>query len=417
MLINTIKELFTKLASFGALKVENESEQGITRLTYSPSFMEAQQFLRDYMISSGMVCSIDAFGNLIGVVEGTNPDLKPILVGSHLDSVPSGGVYDGALGIVVPLAIVKYWKEIGYRPKRSVHVIAFAEEEGTSFGQVCLGSRFFAGELRQKSPYDFLDVENQSMVTKMHLASMSCPKTLAVDYNIQDIYERFVELHIEQGPVLAHEKLPVGIVTGIVGIERFQVSILGLANHAGTTPMEMRQDALVTAANCIEQLYNSALKTKEYMCTCGHIQIMPNSANVVPGEATFTVEFRSINQEFLQNVDTLLASIVDTACLRYHTAANITHMTAIPVVEMDAAGIERLKFIAEKQQISYMELPSGAGHDAMIIGKYIPTNMIFVESKAGISHNPKENSSWEVIEQGAKVMDGYLTMLTSVNCD
>ncbi|WP_277302426.1 M20 family metallo-hydrolase [Veillonella caviae] len=415
MLSDITKKIFTQLATFGNfVNDENVKSAGVvydmTRLSYSSEFFKARLYLQKYMESIGLTTRIDDLGNLIGSMRGRNPNLKPVLTGSHLDTVPSGGAYDGALGIVTALGVIAYWHEIGYTPERGLDIVAFVEEEGIAFGHVCLGSKFLCGILNGQNANNFVDKQGQSLAEKLENTN----GLLKSECNVQDLYERFVELHIEQGPVLDVGKQSVGIVNAIVGIERYIVTFYGTANHAGTTPMKLRQDALVVASECILKLYNKAFSENGYVCTVGSIDIHPNAENVVPGQARFTVEFRSVENKLLKEVlPKYLMELANEVSIQKGVSVEIEHITSINPIVMDKIGMDTLIKITERENINYLVIESGAGHDAMILANFIPTNMIFVPSVDGISHNPKEHTKWNDIEVGLNVLEAYLKEITS----
>lgn len=403
MLSTNTLQLFNTLRTFGVI------ESGLHRLSYSPAYLEAQHYLISEMESIGMTTSIDGFGNLIGIYKGSDSSLKPILVGSHLDTVPSGGSYDGALGIVTPLGILKTWHEEGYIPPRSVHLVAFAEEEGITFGEICLGSRYLCGELNDNNLHEFADGAGKTLHSYLKEKVCETP-TLVIKESVANRYHSFTELHIEQGPVLESKNLEIGIVRSIVGIIRFQVTIEGIANHAGTTPMSLRQDALCAAAKVITTVHEKALASNgQYVATVGKLSLFPNAANVVPGRTDFIVEYRSEHQELLDHtLPEQIHTLLEKVAAEYHVRINAAKTAQIPSIPMDTTAIHKLEQLSTINSLSYLTMPSGAGHDAMIIGKYIPTVMLFVPSKDGISHNPKEFTSWEAIEKGLLLLEAYL---------
>ena len=289
------QELFQPLSAFGY-----EKGQGTTRLSWSKPFLEAQQYLRHYGEAIGLQCRRDGWGNLLMTVPGET-NLPPVYTGSHLDSVPHGGKYDGALGITVPLAIAAAWHEKGFRPYRPLTIIAFAEEEGTRFGTPCLGSQAMAGKLQGKDPDRFVTAEGRTLSQLLQEAGLEgdpfAPHLLPG--------KCFLELHIEQGRALENAKLPLGIVSAIVGIRHFTVTITGTANHAGTTAMKDRKDALAAAARWISAVFEKALASQQqYVATVGHIRVFPDAGNVVPGKAELSLEIRSASD---QTMDVALA--------------------------------------------------------------------------------------------------------------
>lgn len=410
MLTKICQEIFKNLNEISRAPQDSPGP-GTTRLSYSNEHKKALNYLKSLSDNLKLTHKVDPFGNLTITYPGTQVDKKSILTGSHIDSVPNGGAFDGALGIIAPLAIFSYWKSIGFIPKHNIDLIAFAEEEGTRFRQVCLGSRYLCNELATKSPIDFIDTDGSGATLVTHFQNFGLPtKSLKSHLNITDKYEKFIELHIEQGPILENKSLSIGLVRSIVGILRYKITINGTANHAGTTPMNLRNDTLYTASRIITKLYDDAtLSNSEYVATVGSIQNSPNAENVIPGMTTFIVEFRSENNTLLTQtlptyIQELTSKIIDTNRFTYET----NQISYLPPVPLNQELVNNLDFIATKLQIPHIQMPSGAGHDSMVIAKYLPTAMIFVPSKKGISHNPSENTDWTDIEKGLLILEKIL---------
>lgn len=398
------KKLFEKLATYGALP-----EGGITRLTWSPSFKEAQNYLKAYMEDIGMSTEIDQFGNLIGTVAGTE-DLAPIYTGSHLDSVPVGGTFDGALGIVAGISCAYTWFKEKYKPRRPLKVVAFAEEEGIAFGCGCYGSQALCGELAGKST-DSIVSKDGTTLSNM-LEAYGAPLQAFKTKSAFSPESRFVEMHIEQGRFLDEKHLSVGVVSAIVGIKRFQVLIKGTANHAGTTSMDHRQDALVAASTLVRDIYHDALASNNlYVATVGSLNVTPNAENVVPGQVQFCVEIRAAASETIEQVkESILAKFAGVSA-EYGVTIEEFRETNIAPVPMDKHIQDVMIQEANKLCIEYMSMPSWAGHDSMIMARYMPTGMLFVPSINGLSHSPAELTAWEDIYKGINVLDGTLREL------
>lgn len=405
MLTKLCQAYFTQLQSYGSTR-ETLATKGTTRLSYSDAHLKALIYLEEECHNLQLETSRDAFGNLHIYFPGTNLTLKPLLLGSHLDTVPQGGSYDGALGVLAGLAIFAYWRRISYIPERSVHLIAFAEEEGTLFGQVCLGSRFLCNELATVSPQTISDKNGTSLAD--YLAKLgTVPPFLKSPIDVPQAYEAFLELHIEQGPVLEEKQLCLGLVRSIVGITRFRVDINGTANHVGTTPMQMRQDSLYAAAKLISQIYEVAQQANgTYVATVGKLVNTPNAENVIPGHTSCMVEFRSEDASLLtQTLPDFLINLIQTVEQVSQTTITWEKTVYIPPVKMDTHLFKKAREVTTSLNLPCLEMPSGAGHDAMIMAKYIPTLMLFVPSHKGISHNPAEYTAWEDIEKGLLVLE------------
>ena len=405
--LEKLETLFAKLAAFG-----KNNEGGLTRLSYSPEFQAAQTMLAEFMKNIGMTVAIDAVGNLIGTYPGRDNSLKPICSGSHLDSVPNGGMFDGALGIVTALECLRGWHEEGWQPLRPVKVIAFVEEEGSRFGSVCFGSRSMAGELREADPVSFQNSAGRTLpefLADCHLDNDPFNKETSLQNNAA-----FVELHIEQGAALTESGCSVGIVKAIAGIKRLNVVIKGKANHSGSTAMHRRQDALVAASSLVAFVYDNALASHgNYVATVGKLNVLPNAENVIPGEVQLTIEMRSADTTVLEAAkEKIMRQYLQISTDYKVTIETVSEYNVAPM-PMDKELIQTITEASDSLGIDYRLLPSWAGHDAMIIGRYIPTAMIFVPSINGISHSPLELSEWPAIEKATQVLDSTLKTLAS----
>ena len=405
--LEKLETLFAKLTAFG-----KNNEGGLTRLSYSPEFQAAQTMLAEFMKNIGMTVAIDAVGNLIGTYPGRDNSLKPICSGSHLDSVPNGGMFDGALGIVTALECLRGWHEEGWQPLRPVKVIAFVEEEGSRFGSVCFGSRSMAGELREADPVSFQNSAGRTLpefLADCHLDNDPFNKETSLQNNAA-----FVELHIEQGAALTESGCSVGIVKAIAGIKRLNVVIKGKANHSGSTAMHRRQDALVAASSLVAFVYDNALASHgNYVATVGKLNVLPNAENVIPGEVQLTIEIRSADTSVLEAAkEKIMRQYLQISTDYKVTIETVSEYNVAPM-PMDKELIQTITEASDSLGIDYRLLPSWAGHDAMIIGRYIPTAMIFVPSINGISHSPLELSEWPAIEKATKVLDNTLKTLAS----
>lgn len=407
------EELFQLLSAFGY-----EEGRGTTRLSWSRPFLEAQDFLQKYAKGAGLHCDRDSWGNLLMTVPGTE-GLPPVYTGSHLDSVPHGGKYDGALGITVPLAIAKAWQQEGYRPRRSLTIIAFAEEEGTRFGRPCLGSQSLLGQLRREEAENWRTAEGESLAELLQQAG------LQGDPFADRLPEGkcFLELHIEQGRALEDAGLPLGIVSAIVGIRHYQFTWEGVTNHAGTTAMKDRHDALVAAAAMVEKIYTYAkgsstpealqnLSDYAIVGTVGQISVQPGAANVVPGRAEHSLEIRCSTEKGLDKAIDFYQTAAEEIARRYGVTCQIRRLDRIPPVPMAPALMQQLEEAAGALQVPYQLQPSWAGHDAMILSHRLPTAMLFVPSKKGISHAPEEYTPADQIGQAATVLKRVLEGLT-----
>lgn len=373
------------------------------RATYTAEDRKAVELLKGYMEDAGMETYFDAAGNLFGRLEGKKPEI--ILSGSHRDTVRSGGKYDGMLGILTAIkAAAALQEELG-QPEKTLEVVAICEEEGSRFPTSYLGSHHICGELAEASLND-LDKDGVSLGQAMRAAGYLQEPLSKGKAGL----EHFVELHIEQGGVLEHEQKQIGIVSSIVGLFSGEICFYGHQNHAGTTPMALRKDPVPVAAAYITKLFDW---TKPHMddmvCTVGRMETTPGSVNVIPDTVTVSFDIRSGNASLLQEAQDVVQQLKSE--LEGNINIELQSVYCEQPVLLDAEGIADLEQLAVQEGLSYMVMPSGAGHDSQVIGRNYRTNMIFVPSVNGISHNPKEFTKTEDLESGLKLLKTYLKQL------
>ncbi|MBV7504462.1 allantoate deiminase [Bacillus sp. sid0103] len=392
------------LATIG--KTENG---GVTRLLYTPSWLEAQLALKKIMDQSNLHTYFDSVGNLFGRLPGTESNGKTILTGSHIDTVVDGGKYDGAYGIIASfIAVLRLFQSYG-SPKKTIEVVSLCEEEGSRFPLTFWGSRNISGAYTLDLVKGVKDSEGIPFLEAMKQAGFD-----PVNYTppIRDDVERFVEIHIEQGMILEKNQNQVGIVTHIVGQRRFTIHIHGESNHAGTTPMQYRKDAVSTAAHFISFLTEKAKATDpQLVATVGRLHVKPNVPNVVAGEVEFSLDIRH-HQE---NIMDQYCHEIFTEFKRFSESLNmevaITQWMDVKPVKMDEEMCDWAREIAERKNYRFQEMISGAGHDAQVFGTECATSLLFVPSQNGISHSPKEFTSLEELETGIALLTEVLYKL------
>lgn len=381
------------MARLDALAAHSETGDGLTRRFVSAEHRAASELILGWMRDAGMAAHMDAVGNCVGRYEGAEPGLAALMMGSHQDSVRNGGRYDGMLGIVTPIACVSALHERGERLPFALEVIAFGDEEGVRFASSLLGSRAIAGSFEYDA-LDRVDDDGITMRDAMRDFGLDPDAIGALARNPEDILA-FVEVHIEQGPVLEAEGLPVGVVTGISGGDRLEVTITGLAGHAGTVPMGSRRDALAAAAECILAVEDRASAGDATVGTVGIIAAQPGAVNVIPGNVTFSVDLRSPD-------DAVRRAMVDD--LKGEFAMICERRGVIVAIETPHEGraavcapwlIEQIGAAVTAEGYSPRLLPSGAGHDGMALEPITDIGMLFVRCKGGISHNPAESITAE----------------------
>lgn len=371
------------------------------RATYTEEDQKARKLLEQWMREKDLEVFYDDVGNLFGKIEGEQD--KIVLTGSHRDTVKNGGKYDGALGVICAIAAAgSLYAELG-KPKKSVEVVAFCEEEGSRFLSGYLGSRYLVGQLSENAMQE-RDANGITVSEALQHAGFS-GKGMQKSPQMQDI-ERFIELHIEQGGVLEQSGEQVGLVTSIVGLLIGKITIEGHQNHAGTTPMHLRKDPVTKAAQFITEMNQWAMAYGEAVtCTFGEIQVFPNKSNVIPGSVSLSFDIRSTSPAILQEAQTRIKSLQQQEDgFRY----TLEFATPDAPAQMDEDGLKLLEEAAKKLHLSYRKMHSGAGHDSQILAQKTKTNMIFIPSVGGISHSPEEYSKLEDIGHGYLLLKAFL---------
>jgi allantoate deiminase len=372
------------------LATRSEEPGGTTRTFLSQPMHQVHADLRGWMEALDMAVRVDAAGNLRGFYPGTAPAARRILIGSHLDTVPNAGAFDGILGVVMGVALVA--RLAGRRLPFGIEVIGFSDEEGVRFGAPFIGSRALAGTLDE----DLLERRDAAGRTvRDAIRDFGLDPAAIAEAGAAPDAIAFLEFHIEQGPVLESLELPLAVVNTIVGQHRLEVVFTGAANHAGTTPMAARRDAVACAAEWILTVEAEARKTPWLVATVGRIEAMPGAANVVAGRCVATLDLRhpadDVRRAALETLTSAAASIAATRAIGITTAVLLDQ----PSVPMDPTLVGALERASARSGAPVHRMPSGAGHDAMIVAGRMPAAMLFLRSPGGISHHPDES----VLEQ------------------
>lgn len=392
-----IARRLTELSGFTATPGE-----GCTRLPFTRETREAADYLKAEMAADGLETWEDGAGNVFGRLPGRDSALPCIMCGSHYDSVVCGGNYDGIAGVVCAMELARLLKECGPLDRDFV-VAAFMDEEGCRFGSGCFGSRAIMGRITPEYCHSVRDKRDGSTVAQRMKEYGLDPERVAEAAWAPGTIGNYLELHIEQGPVLDAKGIQLGLVDCIVGIQRYMVTIHGQSNHAGTTPMDMRLDAMDRAARVIVRAGEIA-RTKGRGCvaTVGYVEAFPGSYNVVPGKAVFSAEMRATEQEL---VDQMAAEI--RQALEEETADGLTfemeQKANTPPVHLSRRMTEISEGICRDRGFTYRIMPSGAGHDAQIIGQGVEASMLFVPSRQGLSHCPQEHSEYTDLLRAVQV--------------
>ena len=386
---------------------------GVSRIGYSDADIAGRQFLMDRMRAAGAAIRIDTAGNIFASRPGADSSLPPLLFGSHADSVPQGGNFDGCLGSLAAIRILQTLKEANLVTRRPLTAVVWACEELSFSGAGLNGSRAAAGLLRPKE----LEQVSRGLTKAEAIRRIGGNPDRIADCRIaRGAYHGYLELHIEQGGTLERDGIPIGVVDGIVSLDDYEVVIQGAPNHAGTTPMPARQDALVAASLLTLAVREIVMaEPGAQVGTVGHVEVSPNAANVIPGQVRLTIDLRDLSAAKIERLGEKIRSRAAAIATESKTKIEITRTghsdAAVAAPEFQRA----IEASARKLGLPFKHLPSGAGHDAQIMATLMPMGMIFVPSIAGISHSPRELTSWQDCANGANVL--LETVLTLANAE
>ena len=386
-----------KLATFG-----RDADGGTSRLAFSPADRNARAWLQGVMAQAGLAPRIDAAGSLIGVRVGSDPERPILMMGSHIDTVPSGGNYDGCVGALAAVEVAQRLHELGRSLRHSLEVVIFSNEEDGK-----TGSRAMSGELREE---DLSHRTASGLTVRDGVKAIGGdPGSLSTARLASGRIAAFLELHIEQGGVLEREGVTIGVVEGIVGIKRWNVTVSGFANHAGTTPMAARRDALLAAARFIDAVNRVAVERDgSQVATVGRIVAEPGAPNVIPGKVVASLEIRDLTMSVIDEVFSGVEREAARIARETGTRFEFEQFYLTRGAPTDERIRQRIEAAADAHGFSRMRMPSGAGHDAQSLALLAPMGMIFVPSVDGISHSPRELSTPADITAGADVLLGTL---------
>jgi N-carbamoyl-L-amino-acid hydrolase len=391
-----LEQLLTELSQFG-----KNAEGGVTRLAFSDADRAAREWVMDLMTDAGLEVWIDHAANIHGRRAGTDPGLPIILFGSHIDTVPNGGNFDGNLGSLAALEVMLTLNDERAQTRHALQMAIWASEDSGNglFGSRSVTRGPYPGELDER------DAAGASLADKLRRYGLDPAKITESRLKARD-YTAYLELHIEQGPVLFRQGIDIGVVEGIVGVQHFDVQVQGFANHAGTTPMNERQDALLAAAQLILAVREEVrAKPGAQVGTVGSIAVVPGAPNVVPGVVKMPIELRALEPAVIADMIARIRSRAETIAERENVAISIERYTNSAAALTDTRLQNLIERAAQDAGFSSLRMPSGAGHDAQIIAAFgIPTGMIFVPSQDGISHSPEEWTDWSACARGTEVL-------------
>ena len=381
-------------AAFGATP-----KGGIKRLTLSDDDRKVRDWFKRACEDLGLKVSVDSCGNMFAVRPGRKSELLPIAMGSHLDTQPTGGKFDGVLGVLGALEAMRTLNEVGYETNASVMIVNWTNEEGSRFAPAMLASGVYAGVFTQDYAYAREDREGRKFGDELQRIGYRGSEPVG-----SQKFQAMFELHIEQGPVLEAESRMVGIVTGVQGMRWYEVTVKGQEAHTGATPMALRRNALLGAARMIAGVHEVGMDHLPGVASVGLIENRPNSRNVVPGEVFFTVDLRHPDDAVLDRMETEYRAALQEVAAADKLDLDEKRIWISPAVKFDPRLIECVKAGAEKSGFTTREMASGAGHDAAYIARVAPTTMIFVPCLGGLSHNEAESTSFEECSAGAQVL-------------
>ena len=384
------------------------SRGAVTRLVFSVKELRSRQVLIHLMRQAGLAINIDGIGNIFGRLEGSDSKAPAVLAGSHLDTVIHGGKYDGPVGVIGALEAIRTISENKIAIRSPVEVVCFVGEESSRFGFSTLGSSLVAGEVHAKDLANAVDAQGTKLADVL-LSLGIAPKKLHGLARDPKTLKSYLELHIEQGPILEAIGKRIGLVTSIAAPSRFRIIFTGQADHSGTTPMEMRKDALVASAQLIEFIEKtcrkfSSMAKGRVVGTVGAMKIEPGVINAVPGRAELLVDIRGITAQSKDRVARMVKQEAQNIARRRAIGVEILTIREEDPVPLDKRLLHVTRKICEQKQINYEIMPSGAGHDAMQMAKITPAGMIFIPSQRGISHNPLEWTAPDDIGLGAQLL-------------
>jgi len=398
-----IRDDLRSLARFGALGL------GVDRACFSPAYRAAADWLKTRMISAGMAVREDAAGNVIGRL---GPASGPCVVaGSHIDSVPNGGIYDGTLGVLAALEVARCLGEKASRLAQAFEVIAFADEEGAFLGE--LGCRAMIGDLSTGQIEGVTGRDGKHLADAMRDYGLD-PRRINEAARPSTDFSAYVELHNEQGPVLEHSGADIGVVTGIAGIRINELQFTGEANHAGTTPVPLRRDAFRAAAASVTAVFErlqSDFSPDLHRITYGAAELLPGAQNVVPGRVRLMQEIRAGTAGEIDALEAMTRQVCRDTAGRHGVAVEFRPVSYDAPASMSGRVMRLVEAGAGCLGYSHQRMPSGAGHDAQVMARVTDCGMIFIPSLRGISHNPEESSSDEQIKKGAAVLQHTLETL------
>ena len=393
------QRLISRIKAFGTIGLDDKER--LARIAFSDADKQGRDQLIAWMKEANLDIEIDRIGNIHGIWQPASViHGKPIMMGSHIDTVLNAGIYDGNYGVLAGLEVILTLQESGFIPVRPVVISAFSNEEGARYSPDMMGSLVYAGGLEVDKALETIGVDGSVLGCELDRIGYSGANEPGF---LQP--KAYIELHIEQGPVLDKLDIPIGVVEDLQGISWQRITIEGTANHAGTTPMSMRADAGMASAQVMVSLRDNILaKSDKMVTTIGAMQFEPNIINVIPSKAQFTVDLRSPVEDDLKDAENSLIKCLNTVAESEGVKVSIERMARFEPVIFDNKLVGIIEEVTKCRGLSSKRMTSGAGHDAQMMARICPSAMIFVPSKDGISHNPKEYTEDEALVAGANIL-------------
>ena len=397
-------ESLMELARIGATE-----KGGVCRLALTDLDREGRDLFVRWCEEADCTVQVDQVGNIFARRAGRNPDLAPIMTGSHLDSQPTGGKFDGAYGVLAGLELVRTLNDYGYETEAPIEVVAWTNEEGSRFAPAMMASGAFSGAFDLDFVLSRTDPDGKTFGEELARIGYSGEEPVG-----QREVGAYLEAHIEQGPILEAEKKTVGVVTGAQGQRWYEITVTGQEAHAGPTPMRRRRDALVGAARMVDTVNRIGLDHQPHACaTVGMLQVSPNSRNTIPGTVFFTVDFRHPAEDTLAQMDTELRAACESIAEEIGLELDLQQIWHFPATPFDPRCVDAVREAAAAGGFPHMDIVSGAGHDACYVARVARTGMVFVPCEDGISHNEIENATPEDLAAGCQTLLDAMVRLAS----
>jgi N-carbamoyl-L-amino-acid hydrolase len=397
LLINS-ERLWQSLMDLAALGATVKG--GVCRLALTDLDRQARDLFVQWCEAAGCDVSVDAIGNIFARRPGTDPSRPPVMTGSHIDTQPTGGKFDGCFGVMAGLEVIRTLNDLGVQTEAPIEVVVWTNEEGSRFPPCMMGSGVFAGKFDLQETLDKVDAEGLSVGAELQRIGYAGARPV-----LGHAVGAYFEAHIEQGPVLEDQATTIGVVMGCLGQKWFDLTLTGVEAHAGPTPMHLRKDALVGAAQVISAVNRIAHANQPHACgTVGCLNLHPGSRNVIPGQVHMTLDFRHLEPAKLQGMVDEISAVIEATCAQHGLSFELTPTADFPPLYFDQICVDAVRKGARSLGLSHMDIVSGAGHDAIFVAELGPAGMIFVPCEGGISHNEIENAAPADLAAGCAVL-------------